>query len=62
MGIDAGVTSGARQVLILTIRDVEMSLRVAVFLGQAEVDDIHLVSPLADPHQEVVGFDVTVDE
>lgn len=62
MGIDASITSGTCQVLVLTVWDVEMSLRVTVLLGQPKVNDIHLVSPLADPHQEVIWFDVAMDE
>ena len=60
--VDAGVTSGAGQVFVLTVRDVEMGLRVAIFLGQPEINHIHLVSALADAHQEIVGLDVAVNE
>lgn len=41
---------------------MEMRLWVTVLLGQAEVNDIDLVSTLADAHQEVVWLDVTMDE
>lgn len=36
--------------------------RVAVFFGQAEVDDVDQVALLAQPHQEVVWLHVPVDE
>ncbi len=62
MGVDRGVTGGTSQVLVLTVWDVKVCLRVAVFLSQTEVDDIDLISTLANAHQEVVGLDVTVDE
>lgn len=62
MSIDGCITSSSRQVLVLTVRDVEVGLRVAVLLCQTEVDDIDLISTLAYPHQEVVGLDVTMDE
>ncbi len=62
MGVDGGVTGGTSQVLVLTVRDVEVRLRVAIFLSQTEVDDIDLISTLANAHQEVVGLDVTVDK
>ena len=62
MGVDGSVTSRARQVLVLTVRDVEVSLGVTVLLGQTEVDDVDLVAALANTHQEVVGLDVTMDE
>ena len=62
VGVDARVPSRARQVLVLPVRNVEMRLRVAVLLGQAKVDDVHLIATLADAHEEVVGLDVAVDE
>ena len=62
MGVDGGITGRASQVLVLPVRDVEVGLRVTVLLGQTEVDDIDLVTTLADAHEEVVGLDITVDE
>jgi len=62
VSVDAGVTSSTGQVLVLTVRDVEVSLGVTVLLGQTKVDNVDLVSTLADSHEEVVGLDVTVDE
>jgi len=62
VGVDGGITSGSGQVLVLPIRDVEVGLGVTVFLGQTEIDDIDLVAALADAHEEVIRFDITVDE
>lgn len=62
MGVDRGITSSTSQVLVLSVWDVEVSLWVAVLLSQTKVDDIDLVSALANTHQEVVGLDVTVNE
>jgi hypothetical protein len=62
VGVDGGVTSGTSQVLVLSVRDVEVGLGVPVLLGETEVDHVDLVAPLADTHEEVVGLDVTVDE
>ena len=62
MGVDGGITGSTSQVLVLTVWDVEVSLGVAVLLGQAKVDHVDLVAALADAHEEVVGLDVTVDE
>lgn len=62
MGVDGGVTSGTSQVLVLSVRDVEVSLRVAVLLGETEINHVDLVATLADAHEEVVGLDVAVDE
>ena len=39
-----------------------MGLWVPVLLGETEIDNVHLVTALADTHEEVVGLDVTVDE
>lgn len=62
MGVDGGVTSGTGQVLVLSVRDVEVCLRVPVLLGETEVDNVDLVTPLADAHEEVVRLDITVNE
>ena len=62
VGVDGGITGRASQVLVLPVRDVEVRLRVTVLLGQTEIDDIDLVTTLADAHEEVVGLDITVDE
>ena len=35
---------------------------VPILLGQSEVDEEQLVTVTADSHEEVVGFNVSVDE
>jgi len=62
VGVDGGVAGGTSQVLVLSVRDVEVGLGVPVLLGETEVDHVDLVAPLADAHEEVVGLDVTVNE
>lgn len=62
MGIDGGITSGTRQVLVFSVGNVEVSLGIPVLLCKTEIDNIDLISTLADAHQEVVGLDITVDE
>lgn len=62
MGVNGGVTSGTRQVLVLSVWDVEVRLGVTVLLGKTKVDNIDLVTTLTDAHQEVVGLDITVDK
>ena len=44
------------------VGDVQVRLGVAVLLGQAKVDDVHLIGPLAKAHQEIVWLDVAVNE
>jgi len=62
MGVDAGIAGGTSQVLVLSIRDVEVSLGITVFLGQTKIDNVDLVAALANAHEEVVRLYVTVDE
>lgn len=62
MRVDTRVPRSSSQVLVLAVRDVEVRLGVTVLLGESKVDDIDLVAPLADTHEEVVGLDVAVDE
>ena len=62
MSVDAGITGGTSQVLVLTVRNVEVSLGIAVLLGQTKVNHVHLVPTFANAHQEVVGFDITVNK
>lgn len=62
MGVNRGVASSTRQVLVLTVGNVEVRLGVPVLLGQAEIDNVDLVATLANSHQEVVGLDITVDK
>ena len=62
MSVDGCITSSSCQILVLTVRNVEVGLRVAVLLCQSEVDDIDLISTLPYPHQEVVRLDITMNE
>lgn len=39
-----------------------MCLWVSVLLGQTKINNIDLISSLANAHQEVVWLDITVDE
>ena len=62
MGVDGGISSSTSQVLVLSVRDMEVSLGIAVFLGQTKVNNVNLVAALANAHEEVVWLDITVDE
>jgi hypothetical protein len=62
MSVDRCVTSSSSKVLVLSVRDVEVSLGVSVLLSKTEINHVHLVSTLANAHEEVVGLDITVDE
>lgn len=39
-----------------------MRLGIPILLRQTEINNVDLVAPLANPHQEIVRLDVTVDE
>lgn len=62
MGVDAGIASGTRQVLILSVGNVEVRLGIAVLLGETKVNHVDLVATLTNAHEEVVRLDITVDE
>jgi len=62
MSIDGSITGSSSQILVLPVWNVEVSLRVTVLLGKSEIDDIDLVTALTNAHEEVVRFDITVDE
>ena len=62
MCVDAGVSSGTGQVLVLSVRDVQVRLGISVLLGESEIDDVDLISSLSDSHQEIVGLDISVNE
>jgi hypothetical protein len=60
--VDRGVSSGTRQILVLSVGDVEVGLGISVLLGETEINHVDLVASLANAHQKVVGFDISVDE
>mmetsp|Transcript_28639 Transcript_28639/g.58257 ORF Transcript_28639/g.58257 Transcript_28639/m.58257 type:complete len:205 (+) Transcript_28639:571-1185(+) len=62
MGIDARISRGSREVLVLPVRNVLMCLGIAVLLRKAEIDDVDLVCLLAQAHEKVVWLDVAVNE
>jgi hypothetical protein len=62
VGVDGGIAGGTSQVLVLAVRDVEVSLGVTVLLSESEINNVDLVASLANAHEEVVRLDVTVDE
>lgn len=62
VGVDAGITGSTSQVLVLSVWDVEVSLGITVLLGQTKIDNVNLVTALANAHEEVVWLDITVDE
>jgi len=62
MSIDRRVSCGAGEILVLPVGNVKVGVGVTKFLREAEIDDINYVFVLADAHQEVVWFDIAMDE
>lgn len=62
MCVYRGVARCARQILVLPVRDVLVCAGITVLFGQAKVNDVDQVSLLAQPHQEVVRLDISMDE
>ena len=62
MGIDRCIASCTGEVLVLPVGNVQVRLGIAVFLSETKVDDVDLITPLANAHQEVVGLDIAVDK
>ena len=62
MSVDGGITSSTSQVLVLPVGDVQMGLGVTEFLCETKIDNVNLVTAFADAHQEIVGFDIAVNE
>lgn len=62
MRVDGCVSRSTSQILVFSIRDVQMRLGISILLGQTKVDDIDLIAPLSNTHEEVVRLDVSVDE
>ena len=59
---DDCIPGSAGEVLVLSVRDVLPRPVVPVLLGKTKVYQKELVAVPPNPHQEVVGLDVTVDE
>jgi hypothetical protein len=62
VSVDGSITGSTSEVLVLTVRNVEVGLGVTVLLRKTKINHIDLVSTLADAHEEVVRLDITVDE
>lgn len=62
MSVDGSIAGRASQILILSVNDVLAGSRVPELLGQPEVDEKELIAVAPDAHEEVVGFDISVDE
>lgn len=62
MSINTSITSRTSQVLVLTVRNVEVSFWITIFLSEAKINHVDLISTFADTHQEIIWLDVTMDK
>ena len=62
VSVDGGVAGSSSEILVLSVRDMKMGLGVTELLGETEIDDIDLIASLSDAHEEVVGFDIAMNE
>ena len=62
MCINRSVSGRTSQILVFPVGDVQVSSGISVLLGKAKINHIHLRASSSNSHQEVVGFDITVDE
>ncbi len=62
MSVDGSVACCAGEILVFPVGDVLVGSSVPILLGQAKVNDIDKVALLAQTHQKVVWFHITVDK
>jgi hypothetical protein len=62
MCVNGGVSGGSCKVLVLSVRNVKMSLRVTIFFGETKVNNVNLVSPFSNAHQKVIRLDISVNK
>lgn len=62
MCIDCGVSSSTSQILAITVWNMLTSFWVSEAFGKPKVNDIHEMLLLLNPNQEVIGFDISVQE
>lgn len=62
MRINGGIPGCASQILAVTIRNMLASLGVSEALGKTEINNIDVVLLFADSNEEIVGFDISMQE
>jgi hypothetical protein len=62
MRIQTDILRRTRQPLVLSVRDMHLGRWIVILFRQAEIDDIDLVPPFPDAHEEIVGLDVPVED
>ena len=62
MSVDGGVSRCSSEVLVFSVRNMLVSLGITVSFCKSEINNVDLISFLSKSHQEVVGFDVTMND
>ena len=62
MSVNRSISGSSRQVFAISVWNMLSSLWVSESLGQTKIDHINVVLLFADSNQEVVGFDISVDD
>ena len=62
MSVNGCVAGSSGEVLVLSVRNVEVCFRIPEFLCKTEIYNVDLIATFSDAHQEVVGLDIAVDE
>ena len=62
MGVHGGVSSCARQILTISVRNVLASLGISEPFRQAEVDHVHKMLLLPYSDKEIIWFHISVKE
>ena len=62
MSVNRGVPGRTGKVLVLSVRDMKMGLRVPELLGQTKINNVDLITTFANTHKEIVGLNIAVNE
>ena len=62
MGVYTGIPRCASQRLVVFVRNVLASLRVAVSLCETEIDNVNYVLFFAMANQKIIRFHITMNE
>lgn len=61
MRVDRGIPRSSCEILILSIRNMLVRLRVSVLLREPVVYYIHNIGLLPQPYQEIIGLNVSMN-
>lgn len=62
MRVETCIACCPSQIFVVFIGDVLIRFRIAKFFRQTKVNDVHNTTLLAQPHQEIIWFDISMYE